>query len=162
VVPDSVLKQGIGHLRRGSISPDERGLIEKKLLIKQKNFQILEAFNKPWYSTQAHKKAKLGSLFKATLKMQENHGPSTDSIEQCICRVIEFDRMTNYVIEDYLSELAKFELLKLKKFMMPTLAIYLSENGLNLFQPQMISLFEYLHCEEKQELRRQMSSGDKY
>ena len=49
--------------------PDDRVQVEKRLLIKYKNFQILEAFNKPWYSAQVGKKHRLGNLYKATLKM---------------------------------------------------------------------------------------------
>lgn len=71
---------------------------------------------------------------KATLKLQENKGPSTDtSVEQCLCRVIEFDRITNYVIEDYLCDLTRLEQLKMRKSIVPTLGYYITENGIHIF-----------------------------
>jgi len=45
---------------------------------------------------------------------------------------------------------------------LPTLGYNITENGITIFQPQMISLFELLHCEEKQELRRNLNVSDKY
>lgn len=42
-----------------------------------------------------------------------------------ICRVITFDRMTNYVLEDYFSELAKIEMIKLKFYVVPTLGYFI-------------------------------------
>jgi hypothetical protein len=74
-------------------------------------------------------------LYKATLKLAENRGPSTESLEQCICRVIEFDRITNYVVEDYMVELTKLETLKLRKSILPTLGYFITQNGLNIFYP---------------------------
>jgi hypothetical protein len=89
-------------------------------------------------------------LYKATLRLKENKGPSTSSTsESCICRVVNFDRITNYVIEDYLVELAKFEALKFRKYMVPTIGYLVTENGINIFQPEMISMYELLHCEDK-------------
>ena len=68
--------------------------------------------------------------------------------------MIEFDRITNYVIEDYMTELTKLEVYKLRKSILPTLGFYPTEKGLNIFYPEMISLFEFLHFEERHELRR--------
>jgi len=53
------------------------------------------------------------------------------------------------VIEDYLVELAKFEALKFRKYMVPTIGYLVTENGINIFQPEMISMYELLHCEDK-------------
>jgi serine/threonine protein kinase len=58
--------------------------------------------------------------------------------------------------------LTRLEALKLRKYIVPTLGYYITENGLNIFQPQMVSLFELLHCEDKSEVRRHMTVGDKY
>ena len=114
---------------------DDRSAVEKRLLINQKNFQILEAFYRPWYVTPKDKKHRLGLLYKASIKLKENKAPSTEALESCLCRVMEFERITNYVIEDYLVELARLETLKLRKYIVPTLGYYIAENGLNIFQP---------------------------
>ena len=49
---------------------NERQLIEKKLELQKKNFQVLEIFSKPWYSNQTDRKHRLGILHKATVKQQ--------------------------------------------------------------------------------------------
>lgn len=66
------------------------------------------------------------------------------------------------MIEDYLSDLTRLEILKLRRCIVPTLGYFVAENGLNIFQPQMVSLFELLHCEERSELKKAMTVGDKY
>ena len=66
------------------------------------------------------------------------------------------------MIENYLTELTLFESLKLRKCIMPTLGYLVTERGLNIFYPYMISLYELLHYEERSELRRCMTSADKY
>jgi hypothetical protein len=48
-----------------------------------------------------------------------------------------------------MSELGRLKMLKLRQSLLPTLGIFLTENGLNIFYPQMVSLFELLHCEER-------------
>ena len=132
------------------------------LLTPKGNFQILEAFSKAWYATPKDKAKKLGQLYKATIKPKDNGKPGSGGSEQCIARVIEFDRITNYVIEDYLGDLALLEILKFRKAILPTLGYHITENGLTIFQPQMISLFELLHCDERSELRKNLTTLDKY
>jgi len=51
-----------------------------------------------WYSSDKDKKHKLGLFYKATLKQQS-----------VLCRVIEFDRMTTYVLDNYFEELTKLK-----------------------------------------------------
>jgi hypothetical protein len=111
-------------------------MIDKRLLITSKsNFTILEAYNKPWYSNPKDKAKRLGVLHKATLRMKEDSkaAPSSSGTESCLARVIHFDRITNYVIEDYLNELSLIEGFKLRKSIVPTLGYYITENGLNIF-----------------------------
>lgn len=109
--------------------------MDKKLLITSKaSFTILEAFNRPWYSTPKDKAKRLGALHKATLRMREDSkSPSSSGSESCLARVITFDRITNYVIDDYLNELTLIESLKLRKSIVPTLGYIVTENGLNIF-----------------------------
>ena len=66
------------------------------------------------------------------------------------------------MIDDYLDDLTRLESLKLRKVIVPTIGYFITENGLNIFQPVMISLFELLHCDDRSELRRNLSIGDKY
>lgn len=88
--------------------------------------------------------------------------PSTGGTDQCIARVIQFDRITNYVIEEYLGNLAHLDILKFKKSLLPTQGYNITETGITIFYPEMISLYELLHCEEKEELRRNLNVSDKY
>ena len=135
VLPDHLIKQNL-NIRRRSFNLEEKQEVEERLLIKTKNYQILEAFNKPWYSNPKDKQRRLGALHRATLKLNDNRGgPGTggSGLERCICRVIEFDRITNYVIEDYLAELTRVETLKLRRHIVPTLGYLITENGLNIF-----------------------------
>jgi hypothetical protein len=53
--------------------------------------------------------------------------------ESNLARFITFDRITIYVIDDYLNELTLIESLKLRKSIVPTLGYYVTENGLNIF-----------------------------
>jgi hypothetical protein len=55
-----------------------------------------------WYSTDRDKKHKLGVMYRATLKQQP-----------VLCRVIEFERITTYVLEDYFEELTKLKKIKI-------------------------------------------------
>lgn len=66
------------------------------------------------------------------------------------------------MIEDYLGDLALIEVLKFRKALLPTLGYHIIENGLTILQPQMISLFELLHCDERSELRKNLTVSDKY
>ena len=71
---------------------DELRLSEVKL------FKLHEPLEFPWYtsSNKATKKYKLGSLYFATVK---NHEKSKD--KQCVCRSIELERISSYVIESF-------------------------------------------------------------
>ena len=64
---------------------------------------------------------------------EDNKSPSSSGSESCLARVITFDRITNYVIDDYLNELTLIESLKLRKSIVPTLGYIVTENGLNIF-----------------------------
>jgi hypothetical protein len=51
----------------------DRSGVDKRLLITNKsNFTILEAYNKPWYSSPKDKAKKLGLIHKATLRLKED------------------------------------------------------------------------------------------
>lgn len=71
-------------------------------------------FNKPWYNSEQIKKYKLGKFYKATMKQQP-----------VLCRVIEFERITNYVLEDYYCELGRLNAIKFKPFLVPTLGYFI-------------------------------------
>jgi hypothetical protein len=56
------------------------------LLVNKKDFQLLGAYSKPWYSSDKDRKNRLGVLKKCTFKKKEG----------VLCRVIDFDRITTY------------------------------------------------------------------
>lgn len=87
VISEQKLKMKLG-IRRESATPDQRNKVSDQLLIAKGNFQILEVFNKPWYTVPKEKSKKLGVLHKATIKSKDTMKPSTGGSEQCIARVI--------------------------------------------------------------------------
>lgn len=116
------------------------------MLIKPKNYQVLEFLVKPWYSSNVadpSRKHRLGAYHKATLNKQS-----------VLCRVIQFERMTSYILEDYMSELGRFKVIKMKQYMVPTLGYSIKDTTLMIFQNEYISLYELLYSQEREELRK--------
>ena len=70
VISEQRLKKKLA-IRRESTTPEQRNKVSDRLLIAKGNFQLLEVFNKPWYSTPKEKAKKLGILHKATLKSKD-------------------------------------------------------------------------------------------
>ena len=87
VISEQNLKMKLG-IRRESATPDQRNKVSDQLLIAKGNFQILEVFNKPWYTVPKEKLRRLGVLHKATIKSKDTMKPSTGGSQQCIARVI--------------------------------------------------------------------------
>ena len=61
VISEQKLKMKLG-IRRESVTPEQRNKVSDRLLIAKGNFQLLEVFNKPWYSVAKEKAKKLGIL----------------------------------------------------------------------------------------------------
>lgn len=61
VISEQKLKMKLG-IRRESVTPEQRNKVSDRLLIAKGNFQLLEVFNKPWYSGAKEKAKKLGIL----------------------------------------------------------------------------------------------------
>ena len=139
------------NVKRASIRNSDRSMIQDNLLIKDKNFQLLEQFSKPWYCQEKQKKNKLGLLYKATLKQ-----------EDVICRKVEFDRITNYTLEDYFTEVSVFEQIKMRPFLVPFLGYYIKDQTLMIFHSQMISIYDLLYCPQKQDLRKLLTQKEKF
>lgn len=118
--------------------------MEKLLNTNEKDFQLLEMFNKPWYNTVKDKKNKLGFLYKCTFKKNEN----------VICRMIVFERITSYQIESYFQELTKINMVKINAYIVPILGYNIKGTNVKIFQPKMTSLYELLHAPEKAETRK--------
>lgn len=92
IIADADMKQ-FQNIKQVSYRHTLRQDIEEKLLIKQKNFQILETLSRPWYSSNekdSTRKHRLGVVHKATMNKKN-----------VLCRVINFDRITSYILEDY-------------------------------------------------------------
>ncbi|CDW78463.1 protein kinase domain containing protein [Stylonychia lemnae] len=150
LINEKLLNQHI-HIRQISVQNNDKSLIQQKLELKSKNFQTLELFNKTWYSSQKDKKNKLGVFYKASLYQ-----------EIVLCRQVNFDRMTNYILEDYFIELCILDQIKIRSSLVPVLGYYIKDQSLMIFQPEMLSLFELLHSKDKEDLRRQLDAKEKY
>ena len=61
VISEQKLKMKLG-IRREWVTPEQRNKVSDRLLIAKGNFQLLEVFNKPWYSGAKEKAKKLGIL----------------------------------------------------------------------------------------------------
>lgn len=107
VLTENDIKQN-QNIRQVSYRNEARQELEEKLLIKPKNYQLLELFNKPWY-TDSVRKHKLGSFYRATMNKKSG----------VICRVITFERMTSYILEDYFSEIGRLKKIKMKNYIVP-------------------------------------------
>ena len=73
-----------------------------------------------------------------------------------LCRVIDFDRITNYILEDYFTELAIYDKIKMNPYIVPTYGYFIKESSLMLFQPEYLSLFDLLHNPEKEDIRKSL------
>ena len=66
----------------------ERNRLEKSLMLKDKDFDKGEVFERPWYPNERKfRKTKLGVLHQCTMSGRE---------EGAICRVMNYDRISSY------------------------------------------------------------------
>ena len=152
VLSEMEIKQ-LQNIRQQSVSLSTREDIQEKLIIKSKDFQILGSFTKSWYPGDASsKKHRLGIFHKATLNKQS-----------VLCRVITFERMTSYILEDYFNEVSRLKQLKMKSYILPILGYNIKDTTLTIFQNESMSLYEVLHSTEKEEVRKQtLDKREKY
>ena len=73
----------------------------------------------------------LGQIYSASLKQNDEN----------VCRVIEFERITNYVMEDYFDRLAIIKAIKMDDYIVNTLAYATHNEKVFIFNPKLISLF---------------------
>lgn len=72
-------------------------LLDDILISDQKLIKMGLGFSKPWYNLNEKTiKNKLGKLFHASIKL---HNKDQDRL--CICRLIEFERISLYTIESF-------------------------------------------------------------
>ncbi|CDW80512.1 protein kinase [Stylonychia lemnae] len=150
LLPERVIL-GNMNIRQMSFKNNEKSKIEEKLLIMPKNFQLFEKFQKSWYSSERDRKFRLGQLYKATLKQQP-----------VICRKIEFERVTTYVIEDFFGEMNRLKMIKMTQFTLFPIGYYIKDQQINVFYKEQMSLFELLHSSERQDLRKNLDYRVKY
>jgi endonuclease III-like uncharacterized protein len=99
-----------------------------------------------WYSSNASdstRKHRLGVIHRGT--MRQNN---------VLCRVITFERMTSYILEDFFKDLSQLKKMKVKNFIVPILGYAQKENSIVLFSNEYISLYELLYSSEREELRK--------
>lgn len=140
MLPDTEIKAH-SNIRQMSVHNAEREELQEKLLIKPKNFQLLEIFTKPWYSaisTDSSRKHRLGVFHRGTLNKQK-----------ILCRVIAFDRLTSYILEDYFSEISRLKKIKMKSFLVLPKGYALKDTTMTIFHEEYISLYELLHSLEE-------------
>lgn len=128
VLSENDIKSNI-NIRQQSFRDNLQENLEEKLLIKPKAFQILENYTKPWYSasaTDATRKHRLGIFNIATLVQ---NGQTT----KVLCRTINFERMTSYILEDYFAEVGRLKKIKMKNYIVSPLGYSTKDNTLMLF-----------------------------
>jgi hypothetical protein len=110
--------------------------LERKLRIQENEFVLLGEFAKPWYtSTLMTRKNKLGQLYLCKFREQS-----------CICRVLDFDRITSYQMESCFMSLATLRMLKMQSYIEFPLAIFISEsNKIHIIKKETTSLHEALY-----------------
>lgn len=107
-----------------------RKKIKKELMLKASDFSIFEKY------IRSEEKHKLGQIYKCTLKSEE----------EILCRIIDFDRLTNYQIEAYYNELSKINQLEMDQYILPTRGIYIKDDcKIHIFKDKMISLNDLLY-----------------
>jgi hypothetical protein len=77
---------------------------------------------KPWYANNAEdasRKHRLGTIYRATLNQK-----------RVLCRNIEFNRLTGYVLEDFFHGLYKLMKIKIKPNIVPILGYYTKDTAL--------------------------------
>ena len=89
----------------------------------------------------------MGKLFLASLK-QDN-----DREKHCLARVIDFERISAYVIESFENRMLKlFQIQNVDKFWLQPISYYIDDKlRVSLFYPQAHSLYELLHSDERSE-----------
>eukprot|EP00347_Sterkiella_histriomuscorum_P011008 403374097 len=115
LIPENVVQQ---NLNTSELMKNSNAIhkIEQEFEINSHNSQILEICQKPWFKQQQQKKTKLGVFHKATFNK-----------EIVIARVLNFDRVTTYVINDYLGQLARLNQIKMAKHTLFPLGITFDE-----------------------------------
>eukprot|EP00347_Sterkiella_histriomuscorum_P021348 403334300 len=150
LIPERTIQQNL-NIRQVSLRNNQKLSIEDQLLIIPKNYQLFEKFSKIWYQTDKDKKNRLGVFYKATLKQQP-----------VLCRVLNFDRVTTYVIEDYFGELSRLKQIKMTKHTLFPLGYHIKESQISIFYKESMSLFELLYSKEREEMRKSLDYRVKY
>lgn len=73
-----------------------RTALESKIMVKPSEFTLKEAFERAWYPTsEKFLKSKLGRISLCDFAGSDSH----------ICRVMKFERITSYQLENYFTQL---------------------------------------------------------
>jgi hypothetical protein len=112
--------------------------IKDIIVTDKRDFQILDEYLPEQVHKQNVRKVnmKFGKLYEAKLKN-----------ENCICRKIQFDRLTSYMTEDLYDEIqitnhiCDDSIVKIK-------ALFIEKSDVYLFYPRLTSLYDYLHVQK--------------
>jgi hypothetical protein len=73
-----------------------------------------------------------------------------------LCRMVTFDRLTSYLLEEYFTEIGRLKKIKMRDFVVAPIGYSTKENTLLVFQEEYLSLYDLLYNAERDELRRTM------
>lgn len=104
------------------------------------DFELKDAFVRDWYpNNDKFLKNKLGRLLACQFKQDEHVH---------LCRVMHFDRITSYQLENYFSQLTQLHMLKVVNFVTTPVGVYIDEsNTIHVISRERRSLYEFLHDE---------------
>ena len=74
--------------------------------------------------------------------------------------MINFDRLTSYLLEEYFAEIGRIKQIKMKNYVVPPLGYSTNNNTLLIFQQEYLSLHDLIHSSEKQDLRKSVFDSD--
>jgi len=132
------LNESASRLSRGERGGENQSMVNLPndgLFINENEFSIYEQ-----YKTSSTRKRGLGVLFRVRLNDDEKLG------QQVLSRVIKFNRVKSYVIEEAFREIGTIKAMN-NKHVLPTLGVSFNNktNILQILMPQKISLHDYIH-----------------
>lgn len=74
--------------------------------------------------------------------------------ETVLCRAIDFERVTTYVIEDFFDELTRLKQIRITPYLLFPLGYHIKDHCVHIFYKEQMSLFELLYSKEREDLRK--------
>ena len=118
-----------------------REALEKKVILDSDQFDLLSPFQSEWYpNNEKFLKTKLGKLFYCSYGTKRKH----------LCRVMQFQRITTYQLDQFFIQLTHLHMLKLAgKCVSTPVGVHInSEKTIHVIMPLRKSLYEVIHSEK--------------